>query len=118
MDELARQEKDLYPAIQKLMENRRYTVICQFKTFFPLTGRTRILDLLGFRWTDDGDLDAWAIEGKQGASPGDTLTALGQAIEYQLYVPRVSRRSPGSDSGLGIVCVSGNWCAMFRSVFR
>ncbi len=24
----------------------------------------------------------------------------------------------GSDSGLGIVCVSGNWYAMFRSVFR
>ncbi len=90
MDELARQEKGLYPAIQQLMESRKYTVICQFKTFFPLTGRTRILDLLGFRWTDDGDLDAWAIEGKQGASPADTLTALGQAIEYQLYVPRVS----------------------------
>jgi hypothetical protein len=90
VDEVARQEKDLYPAVQKLMESGRYTVICQFKTFFPLIGRTRILDLLGFRWTDDGDLDAWAIEGKQGASPADTLTALGQAIEYQLYVPRVS----------------------------
>lgn len=90
MDELAHQEKDLYPAIQKLMESRRYAVICQFKTFSPLTHRTRILDLLGFRWTDDGELDAWAVEGKQGASPADTLTALGQAIEYQLYVPRVS----------------------------
>ncbi len=30
------------------------------------------------------------IEGKQGASPADTLLALGQAIEYQLYVPNVS----------------------------
>lgn len=90
MDEPAQQEKVLYPAIQKLMESRRYAVICQFKTFSPLTSRTRILDLLGFRWTNDGDLDAWAVEGKQGASPADTLTALGQAIEYQLYVPRVS----------------------------
>ena len=37
MDELAHQEKDLYPPIQKLMESRRYAVICQFKTFSPLT---------------------------------------------------------------------------------
>jgi len=90
MVELAHQEKDLYPPIQNLMENRGYAVICQFKTFSPLTRRKRILDLAGFRWMEDGDLDAWAIEGKQGASPADTLTALGQSIEYQLYVPRVS----------------------------
>jgi hypothetical protein len=55
-----------------------------------LTRRKRKLDLLGFRWIGDGDLDAWAIEGKQGESPADTLLALGQAIEYQLYVPHVS----------------------------
>ncbi len=90
MNELAHQEKDLYPAIQELMKRRGYAVICQFKTFSPLTRRKRILDLLGFRWTEDGDLDAWAVEAKQGASPADTLTALGQSIEYQLYVPRVS----------------------------
>jgi hypothetical protein len=90
MDELARREKDLYEPIQKLMELRGYAVICQFKTFSPLTRRKRILDLLGFRWMEDGDLDASAIEAKQGASPADTLAALGQSIEYQLYVPRVS----------------------------
>ena len=90
MNQPAHPEKDLYPSIQKLMESRDYEVICEFKTFSPLTGRTRKLDLLGFRWRADGDLDAWAVEGKRGASPADTLTALGQAIEYQLYVPRVS----------------------------
>ncbi len=90
IDEPAHGEKDLYPPIQKLMESREYAVIPQFETFSPLTRRKRKLDLLGFRWIGDGDLDAWAIEGKQGASPADTLLALGQAIEYQLYVPRVS----------------------------
>ena len=90
MDEPAHGEKDLYPPIQKLMEGREYAVVPQFETFSPLTRRRRKLDLLGFRWIGDGDLDAWGIEGKQGESPADTLLALGQAIEYQLYVPRVS----------------------------
>jgi hypothetical protein len=88
--ETAHGEKCLYPRIQELMESRGYAVIPQFETFSPLTGRKRKLDLLGFRWIGNGDLDAWAIEGKQGVSPADTLLALGQAIEYQLYVPRVS----------------------------
>ena len=83
-------EKRLYPAIRDLMERRGYAVIPQFKTFSPLTDSRRNLDLLGFRWTEDGDLDAWAVEAKPGSRPADTLAALGQAIEYQLYVPRVS----------------------------
>jgi hypothetical protein len=83
-------ETRLYRRIEDLMETRGYAVISQFKTFSPLTCGRRNLDLLGFRWTDDGNLDAWAIEAKQGALPAHALMALGQAIEYQLYVPHVS----------------------------
>jgi hypothetical protein len=83
-------ETKLYGRIEDLMKTRGYAVIPQFKMFSPLTSGRRNLDLLGFRWTDDGDLDAWAIEAKQGELPANTLTALGQAIEYQLYVPHVS----------------------------
>jgi hypothetical protein len=83
-------ETRLYWPIEDLMETRGYAVIPQFKMFSPLTCVARKLDLLGFRWTDDGNLDAWAIEAKQGALPAHALAALGQAIEYQLYVPRVS----------------------------
>lgn len=90
MAELANQEEDLYPPIQMLMEGRGYAVIPQFELFSALTESRRKLDLLGFRRTDDDDLEAWAVEAKQGASPAHVLTALGQAIEYQLYVPRVS----------------------------
>ena len=83
-------ETKLYRPIEDLMKSRGYEVIPQFQTFSPLTRGRRNLDLLGFRWTADGDLDAWAIEAKQGESPADALMALGQAVEYQLYVPRVS----------------------------
>lgn len=83
-------ETKLYQPIENLLKSRGYAVIPQFKTFSPLTRRRRTLDLLGFRWTDDGDLDAWAIEAKQGDLPAHALMALGQAVEYQLYVPRVS----------------------------
>jgi hypothetical protein len=83
-------EKALYRSIEDLMVGQGYTVIPQFKAFFPLADRTRWLDLLGFRWTDDGDLDAWAVEAKKGDLPSNALSALPQAVEYQLYVPRVS----------------------------
>ena len=83
-------ETKLYQPIEDLMKSRGYEVIPQFKTFSPLTRGRRNLDLLGFRWAADGDLDAWAIETKQGKLPAHALMALGQAVEYQLYVPRVS----------------------------
>ncbi len=66
MAEPAHNEKDLYLPIQKLMESREYAVIPQFETFSQLTCRKRKLDLLGFRWIGDGDLDAWGHRGQAG----------------------------------------------------
>ncbi len=83
-------EKALYASIEDMMVGQGYAVIREFKAFFPLADRTRWLDLLGFRWADDGDLDAWAVEAKKGDLPSNALSALPRAIEYQLYVPRVS----------------------------
>ena len=93
-------ETKLYRPIEDLMKSRGYAVVPQFKTFSPLTRGRRILDLLGFRWTAEGDLDAWAIEAKQGELPAHALMALGQAIEYQLYVPHVSVASEVSQEKL------------------
>jgi hypothetical protein len=83
-------EEKLYGPIEDLMRKRGYAVIPQFKTFSFLTRRARRLDVLGFRWTEDGDVDAWAVEAKAGELPADALAALGQSIEHQLYVPHVS----------------------------
>ena len=83
-------EKDLYPVLRKLLEQRGYCVEEQFEIYSTLTGAKRKIDVLGFRWSADGDVDAWAVEAKKGGQPGDILKAIAQAIEYQLLVPKVS----------------------------
>ncbi len=83
-------EKDLYPGIVKMLEDEGYVVRREF-TLSPGAGAdSRDVDAMGFRWDAEGNLDAWAVEAKDGDTPRRVLAALPQAIEYGLVAPQVS----------------------------
>ena len=94
-------EKELYPPLQNFLEGEGYSVERELSVYSRLSGKTRKLDLVGFKWNADGQVDAWAIEAKRGSNPSDLLTGLAQGVEYQLYSPRVSLAAEADRKRLG-----------------
>ena len=114
-----KKEKELYPPLQKFLEVSGYSVERELSVYSRLSRKRRKLDLVGFKWNADGQVDAWAIEAKRGSNPSDLLAGLAQGVEYQLYSPRVSlaaevdrkylgfAEDPLRRLGLGYIAVRG-----------
>ncbi|MBI5486439.1 MAG: hypothetical protein HY905_03815 [Deltaproteobacteria bacterium] len=89
-------EKHLYPALVRHMTTKGFSEVVgaasDRKLVLPVV--LQEVDALGCRWTDDNDVDAWAVEVKRGVARGDVRAAFAQAVAYSAVVPRVSIGTP------------------------
>lgn len=87
-------EKELYPSIATALENEGYLTFEQFQFLNPLFNEQQAhgcieADVVGFKWTDEGDIEAVAVEAKRGEARDTPLSVIPQALLYQVQFPSV-----------------------------
>jgi hypothetical protein len=92
-------ERRLYRPIETLFEKQEYRVLSHRKkkkeerahSGFPIevNGETMIVDVAAFKWLDDSQIEAIAVECKLGKRASKAGSALYQATAYQVLFPKV-----------------------------
>ena len=83
-------EQDMYDSIGKALGRNGFKTIRRFSFPHPLVQKEeRQADVVGFRWSAEGDVEAVAVEAKVGDAPDTPLWSIPQAVVYQVLFPSV-----------------------------
>lgn len=92
-------EERLYRPIETLFEKQEYRVVSDRKKVSPevahsgfgikIDDEIKRIDVAAFKWLDDSNIEAIAVECKLGARASDAGSALYQATAYQVLFPKV-----------------------------